>query len=167
MSNIGFERPGGLTITSTAGSADMVSLLGGTSLYGVTFTKTELRNVSDFYGVDPEQSKALADAGHAEALEAAAVAMAKPKRYSWESSTSVKVPTEKDRKAVETFLDAGTNLATLRQATIEGLRLMAYLSHFLQAGEDPVALVHNMCRDAGYDTTRTGFREPDEGDEEY
>lgn len=163
MAKIGFNRPGGSTNTSTEGSADMVRMLGGTSLHGVTFTKTELRNVSEFYGIDPKQSKRLADELHAEALEEAK--NAEPPRYSWEPKNTVKIPTEKDRKAVETFLDAGTNLAALREAATDGLRLMAYLSHFLQEGEDPVTLVHNLCRDAGYDTGRTGFREPDEGDD--
>lgn len=157
---ISFKRPGGLTNTSTEGSADMIRLLGGTSLYGVTFTPTELRNVSRFYGIDPKQSKALADASHADALEAAK--NASPPKYSWEPRGTVKVPTESDRKSVEKFLDAGTNLAILREATTDGLRLMAYLSHFLQKGEDPVSLVHVLCRDAGYDTGCTGFKDPAE-----
>ncbi len=159
-----FERPGGRTTTSTQGSADMVQVFGGHGIYGVTFTPTEMKKISLFYGVDPNKSKEVADKSHAEAVEAAKIAIAKPPKYSWEKNT-VKIPTEADRQSVEDFLDTGTNLSTLREATTDGLRLMAYLSHLLEFGEDPVTFVHNLCRDAGYDTMPTGFVEPDEGDD--
>lgn len=157
-----FKRPGDSTVTSTAGSADSVKMFGGHAIYGVTFTKTEMKKISLFYGVDPNQAKELADKSHAEAVEVAK--NAKPSANSWGFQKFVKVPTEEDRKSVQNFLQVGTDLSTLREATTEGLRLMAYLSHFLEVGEDPVTFVHNLCRDAGYDTMPTGFVEPDEDD---
>ncbi len=160
-----FERPGKGSYTATPGSQDMISLLGGFRHQCVTLSKTEVKNLSKFYGFDPDHAKREAAKSHQQSIEEVkAHNEASLKAPSWDRGPLMPLPTEQDRSNVEKFLQAGDTRNLFREVETEGMRLMAYLSHFLQEGEDPVTFVHNLCRDAGYDTTRTGFVEPDDPD---
>lgn len=113
-----YQTPYGSCLTATPGNAQNISLLGGESFEGVTFTQDQIARLQRFYGFEA------------------------PKR----SATGG-----------EAMVRAGDIRNLLRETRTDGLRLMAYLAHFLQKGEDPVVLVHNLCQQAGYDTGSTGM----------
>lgn len=56
--------------------------------------------------------------------------------------------------------NAGDIRNLMRYADIDGLRVMAFLSRYLEPGEDPVRLLQNALSDAGYDVSDM----PDEDD---
>ena len=139
----------------TAAPADEMGLAfgGGTHHQGVSLTRTQVERLYAFYGFDrktvPErvaESKKMADEGYQSRLA------------EWESEykdrlVKPKPPTkyEFDAEGNAAFFDAGDRRNLFRHVVHDGLRLMAFLTPFLQKGEDPVKLVAQLCIDAEYD----------------
>ena len=72
-----------------------------------------------------------------------------------------------DPQGVHKFHLAGAELNLDRYVAADGVRVMAFLSRFLEDGQDPVALVAQLLAEAGYDTQGAEFdSEPDEDEGE-
>jgi hypothetical protein len=53
------------------------------------------------------------------------------------------------------FLQAGADRNAMRHAEVDGLRLLAWISRYVEPGEDPLKLLVQLTVDAGYDVDPT------------
>ena len=131
----------------------MCLLLGGGEQYqGVTITRDEQSALGAYYEYDlsrvgpdapPPSPPAppLSDATHT-ACEAYRRAVADHER----------VVARHDPQGWHKFQLAGAQLYMAREASSDGLRVMAWLARFLRPGDDPVQFVAQLAADAGMDT---------------
>lgn len=56
-----------------------------------------------------------------------------------------------DDKTQNPLIQAGNNRNVIRHAEIDGLRLIAYLSQYLEPGDDPVEVLSCRLSECGYD----------------
>jgi hypothetical protein len=138
----------------------MVELLGGQSFEGVTFTTDQVRRLQAYYGIDPakteefvEHAIAAREAERARVKEEREKKEADPLRSRFDKLPEIPKPlSEKEKEDLRTFERAGSGRNIFRHVRSDGLRLMAFLSKFLEKDEDPVKFVHDLCMEAGYDT---------------
>lgn len=69
---------------------------------------------------------------------------------------------QRSENKVERLLQAGSDRNLMREVTNDGLRVMAFLASHMEPGQDPVRVIHDLCRDAGWDMDDAGFDEQDE-----
>lgn len=145
------EPGGGRFSCATPMDATMIQLLGsGGSFEGVTFTRDQLDRLTRVYGYSPEQTERDVEesiAAHAEALRKQAEEDAK--KPSWQRKAKATRPATAGE--LRTFYKAGGHLQVLRNAGHDGLRLVAFLSRYLEPDEDPVKMVVRLATEAGYD----------------
>ena len=153
---------------ATPNDIAMIELLGGNRHEGIVLSRSQMNHLRKAYEFNPifpakcaDQAVALREAEivriKAENAEKAAKGLT---RNSYNGLKDVPNPlTGAEKKTVERFHQAGDDRDLLRQASGDGLRVMAFLAQFLEPGQDPVKLVVQLCADAGYDTAGCGFEE--------
>ena len=177
----GGESCGGNCVAAPGDTA-MLALLGGESYEGVSLTSDQMRKLADFYAFDRgfvARQIAFAQAHRARAQHDAQKKNDELRKQpgflaAYDSHKLHPVPadlTDKEIAQLKDFSQAGSARDLFREIRTDGLRLMGYLSGFLQPGQDPVQLVHELCREAGYDTGSTGMSDSDtadsDGDDEF
>ena len=128
--------------------------LKGYMFEGVSVLREHVNQWVAFYGYDlAEQDRFVADsiAGHEAAVARAAEAQASPNRSPW--APEIKKPPEPDTEGLRRYWHGQLMVDVGRNATRDGLRMMAFMAPFLERGEDPVRLLANLMMQAGYDVT--------------
>jgi hypothetical protein len=160
------DEPGGTHFrAATPMSATMITLTGGQSFEGVTFTNDQMRRMLHIYGYDPDRTEREVEE---------TIARQKETLREWEEEQEALDPY--DRKefgkpkvsspdGLRRLLLAGGEVGVFRQAKSDGLRMMAVLSRYLEPDEDPVKLLLNLLGGAGYDVGDLEWaNDEDEGD---
>ncbi len=129
-----------------------ISLLGGHGFGNMTTTETQFKALTRYYGHDPEyaarisqETRDLSYANHQTALakwEEASPGARERRKPKW---------VEPDIEGVAQFVQAGGDRGLLREARLDGLRLMAFLAKYLEDTEDPVQFVESLICQAGFD----------------
>jgi len=150
--------------TATPFDKTSIALLGGHTFEGVNFTLDQAKRLRDFYGLDPNFEKRSVQ-WSVEARE--------KERERIEAENEAKAPfqtkqippplSEDDKRGMLRFYEAGRDVGCFRRARTDGLRVMAYLSKFMEKGEDPVRFIQGLCADAGYDAPDEWGDDEDEG----
>lgn len=137
----------GATITTPA-AALMIQLLGAKIFGSIALTTDQLKHIQKLYGFVPEKSNKKPEPPEA------------PKRedfrmtYEYEDAVRgyerilLQLESWKDPK---TLMQAGADRNSIRKATIDGLRIMAWLAEFIPAGEDPLKHVIQFAAQVGLD----------------
>ena len=152
---------------ATKSDAAVISLLGGRShSAGVTMTRDQWARLGKFYTYDlspegpptplpAEPARPAPDADYYKRQDYEAAMRA------WRQACANHSP-----QGVHKFALAGAERNLDRHVAADGVRLMAFLSRFLEDGQDPVALVAQLLAEAGYDTQGAEFdSEPGEGED--
>jgi hypothetical protein len=120
---------------------------------GVAFTSDQIKRLRKVYLFTDE----FIDQQVAEGLEAHEKAVAKwQEEYDaidsdWTRRNFRKKPEPFDAEAMRRFYSTGSDRNLFRHAQRDGLRLMAFLSEFVEQGHDPVKLVVQLASEAGFD----------------
>ena len=144
----------------------MIDLMGRGAHHGaVYFSRSQTEALQRFYDFDPQRDIDTVEETLQAAYEKArdeyedrkalwdSDKRAYKATYGWDA-TAPRVPRPPTPLIIEKLgrlqhAGAGRNL--MRFVERDGLRLMAFLSRYLEQGEDPVKLVAQLCIDAGYD----------------
>lgn len=141
----GFPR----CVVATPSDASML-VLGGHEYTGVSFTRDQHRRLMAFYGYsEAETGRAVEEARAAHEARLAAARAKAETASPWEARTPLPQPFEAD--SVRRLFVEGAAVNIYRRVARDGLRLMAFLSSFVERGEDPVRFVARLCADAGLD----------------
>lgn len=164
----GFGFGGGGMRAATKSDACTISLLGGRShSAGVTLTRDQWARLGKFYTYDlaaegpptplpTEPAKPAPDADYYKRQDYETAMRA------WRHACANHSP-----QGAHKFALAGAERNLDRHVAADGVRLMAFLSGFLEDGQDPVALVAQLLAGAGYDTQGAeSDSEPDEDEDE-
>lgn len=149
-----FKRPGDLhpgvgCSTDTPTTADMAALLGRTTFEGVAFTRDQFERLLKFYGFTRVDAEVEASRqSHANAVKKFEEEYAKADEW---KRRNMQRPKDFDPRGIAAFFTAGRDTGCFREARTDGLRVMAFISKYLQPGEDPVKLVIQMASEAGFD----------------
>jgi len=161
-----FEVPGqGITVTATPSDWQLMQLFRSAGSYeGVTLTEKQEKALLKFYGFDRDFDKKRAgdlqtevQARYENQLKAWGDAERTGDWDSYKNQFDIKTygrpskPTQPNNASILPLLEAGATRNMNRAWKREGLRVMAFLSTYLEQGEDPVKLVARLCVEAGYD----------------
>lgn len=163
----GFERPTaeGGRACATPSDATMITLLGGMTFQGVTFTRGQAKALEKFYGYDDQKARRDASDAVKESwkLQTQKVMdrLKDPKLKDWKRNELMKQlkelqnqqSQEETVKGAAAFAEAGGVRNRWRIIQEDGLRVMAMLGRFLEPGQDPVKLVVQLMSEAGYDVS--------------
>jgi len=133
------------------------SLLGGERYKGITFTHQQIRQLEKFYNFNTGEADRFAD----KTVELEKRNYEKKYEKEIEESTislfkrEPRFPPKPDydliREESKNLSLAGTNRNVMRHTELDGLRLMGFLSKWLEPGNDPVSFVGRLMSDIGYD----------------
>ena len=152
------KRPGEPTAAvSTPLSWTMIQLLGSGPMWdGVTVTKTQYQHLRKAYEFDNKVTDAQVEdlrasrevqaTRHAEKMEEWD---ARPYPASYEKPPLAPEPF--DEQASRNFLTAGEDINLGCHMKRDGMRIIAYLSKWLEPGQDPMKLIVMMASDARFD----------------
>jgi hypothetical protein len=129
--------------TATKTDQDLIDILGGITFEGNTITHEQVRNFSEFYGYKIDIKKL----------------------YIEPSSPRSKKQYPRKEEDPEVLFHAGSFRNMTREIINDGIRVMAFLSKYLDKNEDPVNLVAKAFINAGYDVTDELWDEETEGEE--
>lgn len=143
----------------------VLNLLGGHHFDGVRLTQDQVAALALYYGgIDVEggvrESRVAFEASEAE------------RKLRWEEDFERNPRTKPlevrrfDEAGTRALFKAGRNKSLKEAASLDGLRLMAFLAKFLERGEDPVRMVEGLLLDAGFDITDGGWPEDSFEEEE-
>jgi len=131
--------------TATQVDSSLIALIGGYTWEGVNFTRDQVQSLMRFFSFDPEHTSRRVESGLVKARDAHSkkkreydAALAQGMHYARDPG---KFSEEKYHEGSARFFDTGDERDVARCTSHEGLRVMAYLSRFLEPGEDPVRLV--------------------------
>ncbi len=153
-----FKRPTvdsrfGGSVCAIPSDASVIQLLGGEMYEGLTFTTDQMRRLERFYGFDFKKARKEAAAYAQEAYEAQVKAheemLADPEIRDWQKEQA-RAPTP-PHPNVGMLNEAGSQRNMFRCVRMDGMRLMAAMSSYLEDGQDPVKLLLQLMIDAGYD----------------
>ena len=113
-----------------------IQFLGGHMVDGVTFTRDQHRKLLKVYGYNPADTQRLVDQYQTDLQN--------------QALKDPKVP-KFDPDEVRAFHESGSFRNIYRAITHDGLRVMAFLSQYLEPGQDPVKLVASICAEVGMD----------------
>ena len=157
----------GTSLYSTPSSRDMCALLGGGEQYqGVTISRDEQAALGAYYEYD--LSRVGPD------VSPPSPPPPPPNDATWIERDAYKRALADHERAVarhdpqgqHKFQLAGAQLYMAREASSDGLRVMAWLARFLRPGDDPVQFVAQLAADAGMDTRGDELLGDDEQDDE-
>lgn len=136
--------------TATEVDQETISLLGGRRFEGVSFTNDQYEALYRHYGFDNSHVERCVQDSIRASEERYEEAVKRHKEKSWQP------PPEKPnhnqiRRGNEAIINGGDELAVFRAARDDGLRVMAFLSRYLEEDEDPVNLVAEALSHLGYD----------------
>lgn len=144
-------------IAATPTDVEVLSYCGGHSNAGVEFTADQVQRFKNFYGFDRQHTAKVVEmmrVAHEELLAKNEKLRAElSEKKDWESKNKLRdIPAPKpfDASIVRLF-EAGDTRNVFRYVERDGMRVMAFLSEFLEYGEDPVKLVAKMVMQMGYD----------------
>lgn len=145
--SLDFKIPGAGTSVATPVDANMLAFFGSRgakSFMGVTFTQDQLRYLRRFYGFDPKVTAQMVEDTRVQHEEAQRAAEEKYQKEVFKIGPKP-VATPFDAKGTRDFLEAGEDINLFRHLTRDGQRVMAFLSKYLERGEDPVKLTIKMA----------------------
>lgn len=141
-------------ICATPSDVNMIALLGGKRQNGVSFTRDQLRSLERLYGFNltgaGNHAVKYAEERHAEAVEAYQAYMDDPDISDWKKQGR-RSPEPPKTDQISRFIVAGSERNLFRVVQEDGLRVMAFLSKFLEQGQDPVKLLVQIMDGAGFD----------------
>jgi hypothetical protein len=121
--------------------------------YGnVALTRNQLQRLQHVYGYDPRYGVQEQERSYDFAVTAYQVSLAawnSTQHKHWE--TPPQPPNKAEFPEAAQLLDGGGVVYLGRDITSDGIRVMAFLSHWLEPGEDPVLLVARALAASGYD----------------
>ena len=153
-------------VTDIPMTATMVHLMGVGATWGsVTLSHGQIKALEKVYGFSPEKDMENMRANlhdvyvreHAAWEAQMEFLRTDPRGYRQKYGFNNQPPAEPlpAKEAIlqggVDFLRAGAMRNLMRYAERDGLRLMAFLSRYMEAGEDPVKLAAHLCIEAGYD----------------
>lgn len=149
----------------------MAELLGYASFEGVGFTRDQKKALERYYGFTDAYIEDQVDSCR-EAHEARRKKLEEEEeeraKNSWGYSSKRPVPlkpfSEKDVRAMH---QAGSDRNLFRHVRNDGLRVMAFLSKFLDRGEDPVELLEGLMSEAGFDCMLSDWEPYKDENEEW
>jgi hypothetical protein len=158
---------------TTPGTVSLMSLLGpGLRSGNIVLSLDQTRNLNRIYGFDEEKPNQRPPRPKPpEPL---------PPNASWEAKRDYNRALEDHKSAVESwekwtdprsFLQAGADRNMIRYAEADGMRLVAWIAKYVEAGEDPLKTLIQMASDAGFDVDPSDIEwangeEGEEDDEE-
>lgn len=143
----------GTSLYSTPSSRETIALLGGGEQYqGVTISRDEQAALGAYYEYD------LSSIGPD--VPPPSPPTPPPSDSTWTEREAYKRALADHERAVarhdpqgqHKFQLKGAQLHMAREASSDGLRVMAWLARFLRPGDDPVQFVAQLAADAGMDT---------------
>ncbi len=147
-------RPGGFKFhASTPQSAGCIDLLGGESFNGVTFTHDEVRALTRVYGYDLEGKDVVVPEPEVQAPPQGA-SFWEVRKY--EEGLRQAKKSKPSLESLQKMDRAGAFRNLMRNVECDGKRIMGLLARFLEPGDDPVKIVAQLMRDAGWDVS-TGW----------
>lgn len=126
----------------------MMQLLGSHSYQSISLTSDEFRNIQKLYVIEQEKPVKKPEAPVAPKREDFDV----PYKYQdalRDHEKAVKV--HDNWKSPHALLQAGADHNVMRHASADGLRIVAWLSKYVEAGSDPLKLVVQLASEAGFD----------------
>ena len=152
---------------STRDAEVSVNLLGaGARIEGVLFTNREAEDLMRYYGGD--QSEEL-NAFVSSAVEGTKKIFEAAKRFNKESGYKIpakEMDFEKFTQESKELKEAGMKREVFRGVTLDGARVMGFLSGYLEHGEDPVTLVARGLASLGYEISSDLYEPFCEDDDE-
>ena len=126
----------------------MQQLLGSHTYGAVSLTTDEFKRIQKVYGITQEQPAEKPPAPVAPKKEDFA--------YSWEYQDALRghetaVAAHARWESPHKLLQAGADINAMRHASVDGLRVVAWLAKYLEAEADPLKLVVQLASEAGYD----------------
>jgi hypothetical protein len=137
--------------TSTPSSEMLIALLGGSSFEGVRVSRDELRHLLHFYKISDQVRAQLV--AEAKVKHEVYIERIKKENEGLSKFDQHFVPLPFDGDAVWRFIEAGDERNMFREAAHDGLRIMAFLSKYLEPDQDPVKLVIQMAVAADFDVS--------------
>jgi hypothetical protein len=151
--------PGWPKVFSRPSDAVAARLLGSTHKDGVHFTTDQLKALYRVYNFDPDQAREIVEECRKMHDQREEV---RRRKHEKERSLSPFKPIPFVERGLLRFYSTGADLGVLRMARMDGLRVMALLSKFLEEGEDPVRFVETLLSDAGFDCMIDEWGDEDE-----
>lgn len=137
---------------STPATQMMAQILGSVHYEGAEFSLTQYKQLCRLYGVtDAKREEMVAES---RAMHEGRVASYNEDLQAWKAGTlfqEPEAPKPFDEAGIRRWYERGDARNMFRHAQHDGLRVMAFLSRFLEPGEDPVKMLIQMAVDAGFD----------------
>ena len=155
MSKDMFKVPGGVIAVDTPSTETIAQIFGLPFVYeGNGFTDSQRDRLWAFYGFKTNYYD-----GFAESVHTAAVTRYKEDLRNWSalSRKNRREPTKpsfgETLEDVKRFGETGDGITLGRLIARDGMRVMAFLSQYLEQGEDPVRVVARLAQQVGWDVT--------------
>lgn len=157
--------------TTTPSADELISIFGGVTVDGVTFSTEEFRYVARLYGYQKEPTPDKPPPPTAPDRAAFPNALAYEsalRKYEVDMRMYEKRASPESLEQLRQFMQAGADKNMLRYAARDGLRLIAWLARYVSPGGDPLKLLIQMANAAGFDVwpADTLWAEDDEDPEE-
>ena len=144
--------------TSTPRAKELIQFFGSGPSYEGTYTTTdEYRALQRVYGFHDETLPEIREPTKPDTSRMTYSQKEYALKQYEEALAASRSP--KNREEIQSFLQAGSDLALMRHARNDGLRMIFWLSRYLEPGQDPVKLLISMAVASGFDV--------DPGDVDY
>lgn len=142
----------GASLYSTPSSREIIAMLGGESYQGVTISRDEQAALGAYYEYDLSAVGPDAAPPSPPVPPPSDATQTEREAYRRAIADHERAVAKHDPQGQHKFQLAGAQLYMAREASADGLRVMAWLARFLRPGDDPVQFVAQLAADAGMDT---------------
>ena len=158
-----YKRPrtspsSGGVVVATPMDAVMAELTGYLHFEGVGFTRDQKKRLAAYYGFTDAYIQDQVDSARAKHEERQKKieekeAEKKAQKGQWYRASYGAEPALRpfDEEAIRKMHQAGSDRNLLRHVRSDGLRVMAFLSKYLERHEDPVEFLEGLCSEVGLD----------------